>query len=153
MKVKYEPLPVIAGLAMLSSIFLPWIRPTTWSLGIDGSLIALGKQSFVEMASFSTREGLTSFRFYQLLAVLGCLIFILIGAGLVILQIRNGLIFMGGLFGVGGLLMFSLITLDFLSEISLESLDLGYLLGWVGVITAGIVGEKQQEKGKRESEL
>jgi hypothetical protein len=152
MKLKPDPLPVFAGLVMLSSIFLPWIRPTAWSLGIDGSLISLGGQSFIEMASFSTAEGFTSFRFWQLLAVLGCLIFILIGAGLVILQIRTGLIFMGGLFGVGGLLMFSLISLDFLSELSLGSLDLGYPLGWVGAIAAGIVGE-QEEKGKKESEL
>lgn len=146
-----DALPVFAGLLMLGSIFLPWVRPTEWSLGIDGSLIALTEQSFIEMASFPTLEGFTSFRFYQLLAILGCMVFFLVGSGLVMLQIRTDLIFVGGLFGVGGLLMFSLVTLDFLREISLVSLGVGYLVGWMGAIAAGIVGE-QQERGEREKE-
>lgn len=141
MKLKIDPLSLLAGLLMLGSIFVPWMRSADWSLGMTGSLVELTAKSFVEMASLHTGELFISSLFFQMVGVLGCMVFLVVGGGLVLLQVREDLVFVGAVFGVVGLLLFSLVTLNFLQDVSVVAIGGGYVMGWIGAVLAGIVGE------------
>ena len=72
----------------------------------------------------------------QYLSVLSCFIFLAVAA-IVSLYHQKWMGHMGAIFAVGAMLLFSLVSLEFFTAISIQNLGIGYVMGWCGAILIG----------------
>jgi hypothetical protein len=137
MKMNY--LATLGGLIMISSVFLPWITSDSWWLNQNGSLVDLTEKGFSDFGSYHLND-FGKKELYQVFGIMMCLVYLIIGGLLTLPQVKWMAKFGTGL-SISGLLIYTLLTLNFLSDIKFNEIEFGYYMGWVGTILLGISTE------------
>ena len=137
MKINY--LATLGSLIMILSVFLPWVTSDSWWLNQNGSLIDLTEKSFKDFGSYHL-DNFKSRESYQVLGVMMCLVYLIIGGVLILSQVK-WMTQVGVGLSIAGLLMYTLITLSFLSDIQFNEIGFGYYMEWIGTIVVGISAE------------
>ena len=137
MKINY--LATLGGLIMISSIFLPWVTSESWWLNQNGNLVDLTEKGFSDFSSyhigdFGRKES------YQVLGIMMCLVYLIIGGVLTLSQVK-WMAHVGVGLSITGLLIYTLLTLSFLEDVQFNEIGFGYYMGWIGSILTGITTE------------
>jgi len=139
---KINPLATLSGIVMIVSIFLPWVTSDSWWFQCDGSLIDLTEKGLRDMSSYNNIDDLMKKDLYQLIGIVICLLYLVIGGLLSLSQVR-WLAHAAAVLGILGLFIYTVLTLDFLRTIPYDAIGFGYYIGWVGAILTGIGAESQ----------
>jgi hypothetical protein len=133
---KIRIITTLGALVMIASLFVPWITNASWWLQDDGTIVELAETSFQNLAYCEGLSCLGTLQFYQDISLLGCFIF-LAAAAIVALYHQGWMGHMGAIFAVTAMLLFSFIPLEFFTAVSIQSLGIGYFMGWGGSILIG----------------
>lgn len=137
MKINY--LATFGSLIMISSVFLPWVTSDSWWFNQNGSLVDLTEKGFSDFESYHL-DDFGKKEVYQIFGIMMCLLYLIIGGLIALSQIKWVAQFGTGL-SIAGLLIYTLLTLSFLSDIKFNEIGFGYYMGWVGTILVGISTE------------
>ena len=133
---KIKIITTMGALVTIVSLFVPWVTVSQWWLDDQGTIVELAEKSFQNLAYCQGLNCLESIEFYQYLSTLGCFIF-LVAAAVVSLYHQKWMGHMGAVFGVTAMILFSFISLEFLTALPIQGLGLGYIMGWCGSVLIG----------------